>query len=72
MFDDPWALDSGGFTKLALHGQWVTTPEEYTDLRWCLVDEIWDADVVGAKAPASWPESLLKHCLRGRSGGAQG
>lgn len=25
----PWALDSGGFTELSLHGKWVTTPEEY-------------------------------------------
>jgi hypothetical protein len=25
----PWALDSGGFTELNLHGKWETTPEEY-------------------------------------------
>lgn len=24
-----WALDSGGFTELSLHGRWVTSPEEY-------------------------------------------
>lgn len=24
-----WALDSGGFTELALHGRWTITPEEY-------------------------------------------
>jgi hypothetical protein len=24
-----WALDSGGFSELALHGRWVTTPAEY-------------------------------------------
>lgn len=25
----PWALDSGGFSELAMHGRWVTTPGEY-------------------------------------------
>jgi hypothetical protein len=25
----PWALDSGGFTELSMHGRWVTTPAEY-------------------------------------------
>lgn len=25
----PWALDSGGFTELNLHGRWVTTVDEY-------------------------------------------
>lgn len=25
----PWALDSGGFSEIALHGRWVTTPEQY-------------------------------------------
>lgn len=25
----PWALDSGGFTELSMHGAWVTTPMEY-------------------------------------------
>lgn len=25
----PWALDSGGFTELNLHGRWVTTEAEY-------------------------------------------
>lgn len=24
-----WSLDSGGFTELSLHGQWVTTPYSY-------------------------------------------
>jgi hypothetical protein len=27
----PWALDSGGFTELALHGGWRTTPTQYAD-----------------------------------------
>lgn len=26
-----WALDSGGFTELSLHGTWVTTASEYVD-----------------------------------------
>lgn len=25
----PWALDSGGFTELSMHGRWETTPTEY-------------------------------------------
>lgn len=25
----PWALDSGGFSELSLHGRWVTAPEDY-------------------------------------------
>jgi hypothetical protein len=25
----PWALDSGGFTELSLHGEWVTPPSVY-------------------------------------------
>lgn len=27
----PWALDSGGFTEIAMHGKWVTSPERYAD-----------------------------------------
>jgi hypothetical protein len=27
----PWALDSGGFTELTLHGQWRTPPAVYVD-----------------------------------------
>ncbi|WP_067475305.1 deazapurine DNA modification protein DpdA family protein [Actinomadura hibisca] len=27
-----WALDSGGFTELSLHGQWITTPAQYADV----------------------------------------
>jgi hypothetical protein len=27
----PWALDSGGFTELNLHGRWRTTPGEYVE-----------------------------------------
>ena len=27
----PWALDSGGFTEISMHGHWVTAPMEYID-----------------------------------------
>lgn len=31
----PWALDSGGFTELNLHGRWTRTAREYAaDVRW--------------------------------------
>jgi hypothetical protein len=26
-----WALDSGGFTELSMHGRWVTTENEYVE-----------------------------------------
>lgn len=25
----PWALDSGGFTEIAMHGRWTVTPQDY-------------------------------------------
>jgi hypothetical protein len=25
----PWALDSGGFTEISMHGRWVTSPNSY-------------------------------------------
>lgn len=27
----PWALDSGGFTELSMHGYWTVSPREYID-----------------------------------------
>lgn len=27
----PWALDSGGFSELSLHGRWTVEPEQYAD-----------------------------------------
>lgn len=27
----PWALDSGGFTELSMHGRWLTEPADYVD-----------------------------------------
>lgn len=26
-----WALDSGGFSELSIHGKWITPPEQYAD-----------------------------------------
>jgi hypothetical protein len=26
-----WALDSGGFTELSIHGRWITTPAAYAE-----------------------------------------
>lgn len=33
----PWALDSGGFTELSMHGRWTVTPQQYVEdvRRWC-------------------------------------
>lgn len=56
----PWALDSGGFTELSLHGRWQTAPRQYArearlwrgevgNLAWC--------------APQDWmcePQTLLR------------
>jgi hypothetical protein len=36
----PWALDSGGFTELALHGGWQTTPGEYAEAVACYAAEV--------------------------------
>lgn len=55
-----WALDSGGFTELAMHGRWVTTPEEYLDAVARYADEIGRLDWA---APMDWmcePEMLAK------------
>lgn len=35
-----WALDSGGFTELNLHGEWRTTPHEYVAAVRRYVDEL--------------------------------
>ena len=46
-----WALDSGGFTELRLHGGWSTTPAEYVAAvrRYC--DEIGSLE---RAAPMDW------------------
>jgi hypothetical protein len=35
-----WALDSGGFTEISLHGKWVTEPAEYLELVAHFTDQI--------------------------------
>jgi hypothetical protein len=35
-----WALDSGGFTELSLHGRWVTSVDEYIEATRRYADEI--------------------------------
>lgn len=47
----PWALDSGGFTELALHGRWETTPVEYVAAVRRYADEIGRLDWA---APQDW------------------
>ena len=36
----PWALDSGGFTELNLHGRWATTARAYMDAVKRYIEEI--------------------------------
>ena len=45
-----WALDSGGFTELSIHGKWTITPEEYAE-------ELKDYATIGGlewAAPQDW------------------
>jgi hypothetical protein len=46
-----WALDSGGFTELALHGRWITTPHAYTDAVATYAEQIGGLDFA---APMDW------------------
>lgn len=46
-----WALDSGGYTELNMHGRWVTTEAEYVDAVHRYVEEI--GGVMWA-APMDW------------------
>lgn len=48
---DPWALDSGGFTELAMHGRWLTTPAGYVARVRRYADEIGRLQWV---APQDW------------------
>jgi hypothetical protein len=55
-----WALDSGGFTEISMHGKWLTTAEEYAK------DVLRFSEEVGGMlwaAPQDWmcePEMLKK------------
>lgn len=47
----PWALDSGGFTELTMHGRWITEPLAYIDAARRYRDEIGRMDWA---APMDW------------------
>ena len=47
----PWALDSGGFTELNLHGRWVTTEADYVTAVRRYSDEIGQ---LSWAAPMDW------------------
>jgi len=47
----PWALDSGGFTELQLHGRWTLTPAEYAAEVRRYRDEI---GMLAFAAPQDW------------------
>lgn len=46
-----WALDSGGFTELSMHGRWLTGPGEYVEAVYRYQDEIGNLDWA---APQDW------------------
>ncbi|MER5419888.1 DUF7221 family queuine tRNA-ribosyltransferase-like protein [Streptosporangium roseum] len=46
-----WALDSGGFTELSLHGRWITTPEQYAAAVTRYAEQIGHLDFA---APQDW------------------
>lgn len=46
-----WALDSGGFTELTMHGRWKTTVAEYVDAVSTFADRIGNLDFA---APMDW------------------
>ena len=46
-----WALDSGGFTELSLHGRWVTPAEDYAAAVAIYADQIGGLDFA---APQDW------------------
>lgn len=46
-----WALDSGGFSELSLHGEWRTSPAEYVAAVQRYDDEI---GMLGWAAPQDW------------------
>lgn len=54
-----WALDSGGFTELATHGRWTTTPREYV-----AATARYDREIGGLEwaAPQDWMcEPAIRH-----------
>lgn len=47
----PWALDSGGFTELSMHGRWLTSEAEYVEAVARYYEEIGQLDWA---APQDW------------------
>ena len=47
----PWALDSGGFTELSMHGRWLTGPAEYVEATYRYRDEVGNLEWA---APQDW------------------
>ena len=58
----PWALDSGGFTELSLHGRWTLGPREYVGLVRRFRDEIGN---LAFAAPGDW---MCEHEMVKRTG----
>jgi hypothetical protein len=60
-----WALDSGGFTELAMHGRWLTTPDEYVEATRRYAAEVGMLDWA---APMDWmcERAMLEEWLEGR------
>src|SRR5580692_9038374 len=46
-----WALDSGGFTELSMHGRWVTQPAAYAEAVAGYVERVGGLDFA---APQDW------------------
>ena len=46
-----WALDSGGFTELSMHGRWITPPEDYAAAVTRYAEQIGGLDFA---APQDW------------------
>jgi hypothetical protein len=47
----PWALDSGGFSELQLHGRWTITPQQYVDEVRGYIAQLGEPDFA---APQDW------------------
>jgi hypothetical protein len=58
----PWALDSGGFTELSMHGAWQITPRDY-----CAAVARYDREIGGMEwaAPQDW---MCEPAIRARTG----
>jgi hypothetical protein len=66
-----WALDSGGFTELSLHGRWLTTAEEYITAVTSYADRLGRPDFIAPMDYMCEPVmiertglSVAEHCYR--------